>query len=781
MGYKIRNIYLNNFKAFPYTDIPIKIKFSEGNENFDLFVLSGPNGYGKTSIFQAIELALIGRIEINSIKDSTKKFNENPICNEINKESMVALELVDEDMKYTTIVRYNEKVQGQNTEKCCEDYKLYLTNNKFDYKKFREEVKVIKSSDDNELIKKLGNYKELFWLYYIKQEQTSNFIFKTSGNRIASINNLIESEKKFNTIAIDKAIELKNDKKNTLEQELINIKSAYTHIQDTTIGEKSKNILVFNEGYMWDKQNYELYEDFYLYIQIVDKLMYIARNYIDFDKAYKINYFSTIIEENEKTKNMIKYLMYFDKIDEIKKYIRYVKFIEGITTKKELPTLGQMKDYLVYDYIIELVEKIRDDNNKLNRMSTINDNIYSKFLKAREVTNEYKEKFSEIFNHKCPVCGTPFETSKKLLQSIEDYSNEFTKLNKFITDEKVNLEQNIIDSYEKLENIVIDLKKSELYKPDIVQFFECIYDKSFKSTLKDDVERFKNNTGSDIECFITNDDYEQVYNYIKIYLEGLIYKNQPNEIQHLNDCEYIDYYKQIRLNCIKMKINLNDYLSIISQKLLDKRIELDWYFKKKQFSGSIQLNHEFNCKYENYKKVLYDIAKLNKIKGAINVAEKKYKEELIKYIKIPLYIYSGKLLQTHQNGLGVFCDTGNKESELTRIKFVTSNDNDQDLTSKFSSGQLSILTIASLLAFRKITNTKLKVLMIDDPCQTMDELNIASLVEILKNEFNDTQVIVSTHEDSIAGYMMYKYYKMKKSYRYYNVKEQLYKIDDLEE
>ncbi|WP_373264034.1 hypothetical protein, partial [Hungatella hathewayi] len=38
--------------------------------------------------------------------------------------------------------------------------------------------------------------------------------------------------------------------------------------------------------------------------------------------------------------------------------------------------------------------------------------------------------------------------------------------------------------------------------------------------------------------------------------------------------------------------------------------------------------------------------------------------------------------------------------------------------------------------------------MIDDLCQSLDELNVASFVEIIKNEFTDTQVILSTYETS---------------------------------
>lgn len=56
----------------------------------------------------------------------------------------------------------------------------------------------------------------------------------------------------------------------------------------------------------------------------------------------------------------------------------------------------------------------------------------------------------------------------------------------------------------------------------------------------------------------------------------------------------------------------------------------------------------------------------------------------------------------------------------------------------------------------------------------MDDLNIASLVEILKNEFPTTQVLVSSYADEIAGYMYYKYFKIDRNAKFYNVQKELY-------
>jgi DNA repair exonuclease SbcCD ATPase subunit len=75
-----------------------------------------------------------------------------------------------------------------------------------------------------------------------------------------------------------------------------------------------------------------------------------------------------------------------------------------------------------------------------------------------------------------------------------------------------------------------------------------------------------------------------------------------------------------------------------------------------------------------------------------------------------------------------------------------------------SSGQIAALVISFTLALNK-KYSRNKVLLIDDPVQTMDELNIAGFVELLRNDFGDRQIFISTHEDKMSAYMRYKFEK----------------------
>lgn len=100
---------------------------------------------------------------------------------------------------------------------------------------------------------------------------------------------------------------------------------------------------------------------------------------------------------------------------------------------------------------------------------------------------------------------------------------------------------------------------------------------------------------------------------------------------------------------------------------------------------------------------------------------------------------------------------------------------DHDAINYLSSGQLSGLAIALTLALNKVYGEKsIDLIMIDDPVQTMDEINIASLTEILRNEFKEKQIIMSTHEEEVSRYIRYKFAKYNLNTKRINIKNEIY-------
>ncbi|MBN0474010.1 chromosome segregation protein SMC, partial [Pseudomonas aeruginosa] len=93
------------------------------------------------------------------------------------------------------------------------------------------------------------------------------------------------------------------------------------------------------------------------------------------------------------------------------------------------------------------------------------------------------------------------------------------------------------------------------------------------------------------------------------------------------------------------------------------------------------------------------------------------------------------------------------------VRLVSNWESDHDILNTMSSGQISAVVIALTLALHRVYSTKFSSILIDDPVQTMDDINMASLVEVLRNDFSEKQIILSTHEDKVARYFTYKYLK----------------------
>lgn len=69
---------------------------------------------------------------------------------------------------------------------------------------------------------------------------------------------------------------------------------------------------------------------------------------------------------------------------------------------------------------------------------------------------------------------------------------------------------------------------------------------------------------------------------------------------------------------------------------------------------------------------------------------------------------------------------------------------------------MSALSLAFFLALNKVY-ARVPLILIDDPSQSLDEVNVASLTDLLRCELKHCQLVVSSHEDDISAYMRYRF------------------------
>ena len=156
--------------------------------------------------------------------------------------------------------------------------------------------------------------------------------------------------------------------------------------------------------------------------------------------------------------------------------------------------------------------------------------------------------------------------------------------------------------------------------------------------------------------------------------------------------------------------------------------------------------------------------KVNKLKATLEKTERSYSEQTIAEIELIFHIYSGRLIQNYQRGLGLFIES----KDGKELKFLTAEKSEHDAILSMSSGQVSALSLGFFLSLNRVYST-VPLILIDDPSQSLDEVNIASLTDLLRCEFNNRQLIVSSHEDNISAYMRYRFNKAGLSTRSLNM------------
>ena len=460
-----------------------------------------------------------------------------------------------------------------------------------------------------------------------------------------------------------------------------------------------------------------------------------------------------------KFKNIIIYSALGDKLDDYINIYNKKLYLEKLISSE----VNILESILNYEY--------RKKKKSINEISNSKQDLYLKTKDLRDKILGEKEVFKETYGNECPVCGKKYNNSSDLLSSIEEYDGIFKGIDSVMSNSM---------------QILIDESKA-CYDKIINEIKEVIVGLDVDSRIIENIKSIKNDK---LKYEKDASMLETIINRYEISL-NINNKNIINVAEQVFDeLSKIKNNLFISYNNYKSKINNEIYTKNKEILLLESTIKSEEFVhkinKKKRYIEWLKNKKNINCYKENDKrkkelyseleKLLICREKLNKIISTVKFAKDNYMSKLISYIEIPLYIYSGKLLQTHQNGLGVFCTTGPSD-KVTQFKLtVDGKAGSHDILNKFSSGQKAVINIAIMLAFRKIRKSNLDLFLIDDPCQSMDDINIASLTEILKNEFRSSQLVLSTHDKNIAAYMCYKYHKGGNSYKNFNVQEQLYEM-----
>lgn len=749
---KIKSISFSNFKF-----VPKDKEFLLDLTNAESLILGGPNGYGKTTVFDAVELLVTGQIRhFNADLPNRGKESISVLANDISQDLCVAAEFTSSDGNF--LIR-----------------RQFYSNNEFKSVLWMNG----ESIDDNRLFSLLGISKNLFELgIYISQIDSLNFLQQKYKTRKESIIGILDSSHIENRFEEFKKIQdlLKNkfdeeEKRNTTK--LSEINSERSKLADALKAlQLSQDDIPYtrlfeNKEYSFDKEMFNQDETFDVVISPVDDLIEFCK----YEKAFFLKKRNIEINEIISYDKKIYTSLFYAK--EISECLAKSKTIDISNELVKIKDAYQKKNFYLNEIVItgleldkEIVCQINDlllQKITIEKGMTNTQAALSKFLNQRsDFLVAYTNSVSEsLFPDKvCPLCGRVSENLAQLFLDAEGA-----------------LKENLGLIAMQLTDIIAKL--TEIFDTKIIPKTNV-----FLSSNQTIIS--KNNLLS---------------SYLKVSTSELNQRLKKEDISFVNDIESVDF-SQFEEKYAEVKSALSARLieetDVISTELYTKllRISLEYYsdinphneqilFKKKfyisaLFSNSINIKlketegkynvldariKEITSKYNNVFENITTIVK------KYDSAKKQYQSKIATNIAVPMFIFSGKIIQNYPLGLGVIIQVENNA-----IVFKTGNIK-SDIFNNLSTGQLNGVVISLLLAVKETftTNNSLNTLLIDDPLQTIDEISAISLIDLLSEHFGDTQILLSTHEDDKLFLMKKKYEQSGKKCKVINMQEEYLK------
>ena len=862
---KIRKILLYNFKNFRNETV---IDFSDG-----ITFLVGPNGYGKTTIFDAIELGLTGNLSrINKVTAENIVYNKPFFQNEIGQPVIIKLWLEKMNGDQLVIVRklVNSSTDSSNLFaplKSASQFMLFrqveVSETNFSSIGNTSLEEITQSSIDAFLgINEKYEIEKIFNLFnYIQQEETTFFLKQTEQERGDSLSFLVKTDK------VEKKIKDINTVTNVINRKISDLEGQLKNLKQQELSDVPYHRLFNHKEFVFDVETP-------FSIANLDKLLTYQntlQNIIDFKKNFSIEEYSRKTERDKRKKDItgdraINQVLYFSMLSPnilksnsqwlwekysldnpllfeyvlLENYLKsYESVVHDCNRRKQLNTyltnlsadITEMteqsitytqNDRLSGDFELLQIQVVKFQSLR-NNASQVDKNL----SELRQLRSNLGNKFDElrhrhIDENKCPFCNSQFQTFEELKQAYDSYKNYLTEissqsslqlqeaqlllneriqqLKQKIIDEinslSIDVDKNLLDRLQELKNsyqsysqnvegfktfiqsytIMVPYELGRLEFKDYNQQHQLNW-QEFQSKLvvDDDVySLLDNNSLGNIkeELEVLREEFPELQ-FETYQLESSSYSKInmamiDSRLLELKNAIYsaVDNNYAINENLIADSENIfPTYFQSKVEVLEDIRIG-DLENKKLYLDRQHKLvqNQQLQDLSSQIETLRITVERLEEINTIYKEEVKQFKIDIVKKLRIPFFIYSAKMLQNYQQGMGIFLThkktTNSDSGKVAIIRFKSDTNNDHDVMNQLSTGQLAVVSLAFTLSLNTMfkLSDNLNFLMIDDPVQDMDAMNVLSFIEILRHGIIDKyQIILSTYSDFNALFMGYKF------------------------
>ena len=182
MGYTFKSLCIRNFKYIT-NNKPLKFDFMNSN----IVILDGQNGYGKTTLFDAIEVLVTGKIKhFNPGLQNRKTETLGTLANDANKDIVISAVLVSD---------VSEEIHVERKLLCKNEFQSIITLNN-------------QQISQEELYNKFHLSSNMFDIgTYISQSESLDFLQNKYKNRKDSVSSLLDNTEITDKIQMLKSIQ----------------------------------------------------------------------------------------------------------------------------------------------------------------------------------------------------------------------------------------------------------------------------------------------------------------------------------------------------------------------------------------------------------------------------------------------------------------------------------------------------------------------------------------------------------------------------------------------
>ncbi|SDE06977.1 DNA repair exonuclease SbcCD ATPase subunit [Paenibacillus sp. UNCCL117] len=374
----------------------------------------------------------------------------------------------------------------------------------------------------------------------------------------------------------------------------------------------------------------------------------------------------------------------------------------------------------------QIIENIKIQENLEQKVKVIED----KFTKLINSFNEQLINYNEFYREKYTITSELVNKFEKELFSLRNQKDELR-----------NKLKNLQEQQDEIRKI-IDLLRLPDNSNELLQY------------VNQRLKEIKNITNSykDLDIEVSQETLDKC----KILINNLEQKLSNSGFGNFDP--ELKMYIARQTEEVKLLVDVISNLELLSDKFTKQQETLNNNKDYLELQNLKQTLNEHNSKYQEEKKILIQVDNImdavDKLVEEMNNQILHDNEELINNIYKRIYPHP------FFTNIKLELTTNNQGNNTLQIKCFKDDNSQLEVnpTFTFSTAQMNVVAISIFLALAlRQQCTNLRTILLDDPIQSMDDINILSFIDILRSMSSDhsfsgsfnKQMILSTHDEKI--------------------------------